>query len=132
MMDGFEPVTFTWAGESYTVQPENQLLLIAKIEADLTAVDRTKTGVEVLLHNPPQSLLAKAYETALRHAGANIKHGEVYMAIMRDFASGKSDAAEKVQTVILALLQLIAPPIAEKIFAVEPGGDDEKKPEPAE
>ena len=111
-MQGFEDVTFEWKGEKYTVPANRQLMLIAKVESALSG-DTGRQAVDLLLQpsGPPHAHLAMAFETALRYAGAVIDDGEVYLAIMEDFANGSGDAALKLNTATLTLLSVIAPPI---------------------
>jgi hypothetical protein len=127
-MKGFEPVTFTWKGESYTVPAEGQLMLIARIE-DALSFGTGEAAIVVLTRNggPSHARLAAAFGAALRHAGADVSDDEVYLSLMEDFASGKADVASKVQGAVLALLSIVAPPIAAHIR-----GDTKKKPQPRE
>ena len=128
MMKGFEPVTLSWKGESYTVPAEGQLMLVAKIESALR--DATgKPAMQALLQSggPDYAALAMAFGAALRHAGANVTDDELYLSIQSDFAESRADAAVVVQGSIIALLSIISPPMGEAMR----GGADEKKPEPA-
>lgn len=124
-MKGFEPVTLSWDGQDYTVQPEGQLMLIAKIE-DALAGESGQHAIHVLTRpgGPSYVRLAQAFGAALRHAGADVTDDEIYLSIMEDFASQRADVAVKVQGAILALLSIIAPPIALSLREPEP----EKKP----
>lgn len=112
MMQGFEDVTFDWAGESYTVPADRQMMLVAKIEAELVG-DTGKQAIEVLLQpsGPPHARLALAFEAALRYAGAAISHGEVYLSIMQDLANNDSASLQKMQMATLTLLSVVSPPI---------------------
>lgn len=124
-MQGFEQVTLGWRGEEYTVQPERQLMLVAKIE-DALSGSSGQQAVDVLLRSggPSVSRLASAYGAALRHAGATVSDDEIYLSIMEDFAEQDADSAVKIQGAIFGLLAIVAPPIARKLAEPEP----EKKP----
>lgn len=119
-MHGFEEVKLGWQGEEFAVPPERQLMLIAKIE-DALAGSSGRQAVDILLQpsGPPMARLSQAYGAALRYAGASVSDDEVYLSIMEDFASGKADAAVKVQSAIVALLAIVAPPIARKMAEAE-------------
>lgn len=122
-MKGFEPVTLSWKGESYTVPADQQLMLIAKIE-DALAGSAGQPAVMVLTRQggPTYSKLALAFGAALRHAGADVTDDEIYLSIMEDFAESNAEVAMKVQAAILALLSIIAPPVAKALM-----GDGGKK-----
>ncbi len=121
-MHGFEDVTFEWDGEKYTVPANKQLMLVAKIESALVG-DTGRQAIDLLLqpNGPPHAHLAAAFEAALRYAGAQIEDGEVYLAIMNDFADGSSDAVTKIAVATLTLLSVVAPPIGRAMR-------DDKKP----
>lgn len=120
MMKGFEPVTLSWGDETYTVPAEGQLLLIGAIE-DALSGKSGQQAVAVLMNpgGPPYTRLAAAYGAALRYAGATVSDDEIYLSIMGDFANQSKDVAVKIQSAILALLAIIAPPIALSLSAQE-------------
>jgi hypothetical protein len=127
-MRGFEPVTLTWKGASYTVAADNQLMLVARIEdalsdgaggSAITAL--TKVG------GPGNARISMAFGAALRHAGADVSDNDVYLSIMDDFASGNADVAVKVQSAVLALIAIVAPPIYAAIVDDSEVTDSEKK-----
>lgn len=127
-MKGFEPVTLEWAGTKYTVPAEGQLMLIAKIEDALSGASGQPAIVTLTRSGGPSySKLAQAFGAALRHAGADVSDDEVYLSIMEDFAAQNADVAVKVQAAILALLAIIAPPVARAV-----SGPSEKKPKAAD
>lgn len=125
-MRGFEPVTVAWKGETYTVEPDRMLMLIAQVE-DALSGGSGKQAVQILTQSggPNYSALSRAFGAALRYAGADVSDEEIYLSIMDDFADRKADVAVKVQQAIMALLAIIAPPIALAL-----SGDDEKKHQP--
>lgn len=124
-MRGFEPVTLAWKGEEFTVPAENQLRLIAMIEDALSGASGEQ-AIAMLARpsGPSYSRLAAAYGAALRFAGASVTDDEIYLSIMSDFAEQKQDAALKVRGAVMALLAIIAPPIALSLAVPEP---DKKK-----
>lgn len=124
-MQGFDDVTFEWGGEKYTVPANRQLMLIAKVESALCG-DTGRQAVDLLLQpsGPPHAHLAMAFEAALRYAGATVEDGEVYLAIMQDFANGSADAVMKINTATLTLLSVVAPPIGR---AMREGDKPKKK-----
>lgn len=113
-MKGFEDVTLTWAGKSYTVPAEKQLGLIARIE-DALSGESGEQAISILWRKegPPHSRMASAFGAALRYAGATVTDEEVYLSIHQDIASqAPEQVAVKVNTMILALLSIISPPMA--------------------
>jgi hypothetical protein len=120
-MRGFEPVTLVWQGESYIVPAENQLLLVAAIE-DALAGASGQHAIHILTRagGPSYVKLSQAYGAALRHAGADVTDDEIYLSIMSDFAEQNADVAVKVQAAIMALLAIVAPPIALSLSEPEP------------
>lgn len=127
-MRGFEDVHLSWKGETFTVPADNQMMLVCKIEDALSTGDGQPAIVTLTqAGGPSYGRLASAFGAALRHAGADVSDQDVYLSIMDDFATGKADVAVKVQGAVLALLSIIAPPVA---HALE-GGDTGKKPQEA-
>lgn len=129
-MKGFSPVHLSWKGEKFTVPADRQLQLILEIE-DALAGASGQQAIAVLMQRggPSYARLSQAYGAALRYAGADVSDDEIYLSIMSDMAEGKADAAAKTQTAILALLAIIAPPVALQLT----GGDaNPTKPDPEE
>lgn len=126
-MQGFEDVTLTYSGVDYTIKAGKLLPVIADIE-DILRGTGTQPAVQVLLRpgGPSYPRLAMAYASALNAGGCGVTGDEIYLAIMDDFAKGKSEAAEKVQMAIFALLQIISPPLALELSKHDGhSGDDE-------
>lgn len=124
-MQGFEDVTLSWRGESYTVPANNQMMLIAKIE-DALSGESGQQALTILFRKegPPHSRLAAAFGAALRHAGARVTDEEIYLSIQDDIAAkGKAEKTIAIQSCILALLSVISPPAYQAIA----GRSDEKK-----
>ena len=127
-MKGFEDVKISWRGEEYVVPADGQLMLICKIEDALAGPSGDGAIVALTREGgPSHARLAAAFGAALRHAGAAVTDDEIYLSIMQDFADGKADVAVKIQGAVVALLSIIAPPIA----AALRDDVDEKKPQEA-
>jgi len=126
-MEGFEPVTISWQGESYTVPADGQLMLVARIESALREATG-KPAMQALLQRggPDYAALAMGFGAALRHAGANVTDDAIYLSIQSDFTVARADTAIKVQNCIMALVSIISPPMGSALRS----GGDEKKPEP--
>jgi len=125
-MKGFEPVTFEWDGERYTVAADHVLELIAEIEDGLRG--RGNRNAFAVLTDPagvPLSRLAMAYGNALRYAGAAVTPSDVYLAIEGGMSEGSPDAALRVQQHVLALMAVMAPQTYRKFTGA--AGDGEKK-----
>lgn len=121
-MQGFEPVTLSWKGESFTVPADKQMMLIAEIEEALAgpkgeaplAVLFRKTGV-------PPTRLANALAAALRYAGAKVTPEEVYLSVQEDIANSTRDQiAQKQWATLVSILSIISPPMAAKITGKDP------------
>ncbi|MBD3803559.1 MAG: hypothetical protein IE919_10015 [Thioclava sp.] len=111
-MKGFEPVTLSWGGKSYTVPADRQLMLIAEIEDALS--DGTGTpAVLVLMRKggPSYARLAGALGAALRYAGAEVSDQEIYLSVVGDIGRGDVRGVIAQQNAILGILSIIAPPI---------------------
>jgi predicted ATP-dependent serine protease len=127
-MRGFEPVTLTWKGEKHTVPAEAQMMLIAEIEDALSGNSGIQ-AISVLMRaeGPPYSRLAAAFAAALRYAGAKVSDQDVYLSIMAGLGKSDGAIAVTIQNAILALLSIVAPPIAAQISE----SDNPGKPSPA-
>lgn len=128
-MLGFEDVTLSWQGQSYTVPANQQMRLIAKIEDALSA-DSGRQALSILFQRegPPYSRLAAAYGAALRHAGAKVTDDEVYLSIQSDLASKtRAEKTVMIQGAIVGLLSIISPPAAASLGGKSQAEDTEKK-----
>ena len=76
---------------------------------------------------PSYGRLSAAFGAALRYAGANVSDLEIYNSIMEDMADQSGDVIVKVQRAVLALMAIIAAPIALKMLDDDPDEDTEKK-----
>lgn len=119
-MKGFEDVTLSWNGEEFTVPAERQLILIAQIE-DALSGSSGEQAVTILMRpgGPPYSRLAAAFGSALRYAGARVSDEEIYLAIVEALAQCNGDVMLEVRNAVLALLAIIARPVAETLAAPE-------------
>jgi len=124
-MKGFEDVTLGWDGKEYVVPANKQLLLIATIE-DVFAGASGRQALEVLCRGsgPSYSTLARAYGAALRYAGADVSDDEVYLTIMSGMANAKGETAILIQSAIVGLISIIAPPIGHMLSS----GDSDAEP----
>lgn len=115
-MQGFEDVTLGWKGESFTIPANRQMGLVARVE-DALSGDTGRQAIAILMQKdgPPYSRLAAAFGAALRYAGATVTDEEIYLSIMEDFTKSKADVVLKLQTVIVALLMVIAPPLGRAV-----------------
>lgn len=120
-MHGFEDVTLGWQGQSYVVPASNQMMLISKIE-DALSGDSGQQALSILFRRegPPYSRLAAAFGAALRHAGARVTDGEVYLSIQNDLVSKpKSEQTATIQACIISLLSIISPPAVASVSSKE-------------
>lgn len=130
-MRGFDDVTLAWQGVEYTIPANAQMMLIAKIE-DALSGDSGQQALSVLFRRegPPYSRLAAAFGAALRHAGARVTDGEIYLSIQSDLVTKtNSQKTEAIQSCIMALLSIISPPAIEAMNEKPEGAPDtsEKK-----
>jgi len=114
-------------GETFTIPANRQMGLVARVE-DALSGETGKQAITILMQKegPPYSRLAAAFGAALRYAGATVTDEEIYLSIMEDFTKSRADVALKLQTVIVALLMIIAPPLGKAVSAPA-GGRNSKK-----
>lgn len=131
-MRGFEPVTLSWQGQSYTVPAEGQLMLIAEIE-DALRGSSPMSAVELLMRpgGPSKARLCMAYAAALKHAGAEAEGDAIYLHVMERLANEDASALVETQGAILGLLAIVAPPVTDAL-SKSIAGADTKKPQAAE
>lgn len=70
----FQPVTLTFKGVDYTVEPENVWGLIGAIESVIT---RTRLVLAIHERDIPEAKVATALAAALNYAGAKVQPHEV-------------------------------------------------------
>lgn len=128
-MHGFEPVTFGWKDETFTVPADRQLRLIAEIEDALVRPGEQAIAVLCRSGGPTYTRLAAAYGAALRYAGADVSDDEIYLSIVGGLGNRDASTAVDVQGYLMALLAVVAPPIHRQIT----GADDAPgKPKPTD
>lgn len=128
-MIGFEDVTLSWGGEDYVVPANEQLELIARLEAAISDEGGHSAVVRLMQPGGPSTArLAKGYGAALRYAGAKVTDNDVYLRIDEDLAGAGGDFHIKVTGYIMGLLAIMSPHTASKIAALTGGGDAGKKP----
>lgn len=97
----FEPVTLTWKGKDYTVDPDRVMMLIAKIEDIITLS-------EIFAYQQkgaaPMGKIAMAYGVALRYAGCSVRDDEVYKGLF------DKDGGSDTLGALTALLGMMIPP----------------------
>ena len=71
----FEDITLTFDGADYVVKANDAMKLIAKVE-DVITLAQLSNPEKVKLNQ-----LALAYTVALKHAGADVTHEQVYAAL---------------------------------------------------
>jgi len=132
MIKGFGPVKLSWAGATYEVPADRQLLLVAEIE-DALRGGGGPSAVQLLMQpgGPGTARLALAYSAALKFAGADVSGDEIYLSIMQGLADQDHGALVQVQNAILMLLAIVAPPITQALLG-EVEGPAEKKTQAAE
>lgn len=114
-MKGFEPVTLGWAGEEYRVPAERQMMLVATIEDTLLGDQGGSAALMLLQGGVKMNRLARAYAAALRYAGATVTDDEVYLAMQTDLAESGADREIELRGAVLALLDIVSPPMALKV-----------------
>lgn len=128
-MQGFEAVTLSWRGQSYTVPANQQMMLIAKIE-DALSGESGQQAISILFRRegPPHTRLAAAFGAALRHAGSKVTDEEIYLSIQTDMISKtKGEKTASIQACIFALLSIISPPAVAHLKGAEPATEAPEK-----
>jgi len=129
-MHGFEPVTFGWKGESFTVPANQQLLLIAEIEDALVRPGEQAVLVLCQSGGPTYYRISRAYGAALRYAGAKVDDEEIYLSIIDGLGNRDTNTVVDVQGYLMGLIAVVAPSIYRKIIAPDEADDTPEKPEP--
>lgn len=103
-MSGFDKVELKWKGQSYTIEPNRVLRLIARIEEVVTVDELVKYANR---QTAPMAKLSMAYGAALRYAGVEATDEEVFESIF----TGARGA--DVTSAITGLLSLMIPKSAQ-------------------
>ncbi|MEM9523644.1 MAG: hypothetical protein AAF982_06575, partial [Pseudomonadota bacterium] len=128
-MKGFEPVTLTWRGASFTVKAEDQLRLIAEIEDALSDSKGTPAVLSLMRPGGPgYARLSAAYGAALRYAGADVTDQDIYLSINEELSEGDPTAAIRMQNAIIGLLAIVSPPAYRRLM-MEDAEDTMGKPQ---
>lgn len=109
----FQDVHLEWDGKRYTVPSDRMMGAIARIEEHVTLSELLKTGRE--RETVKLAVLARAYATVLRYAGADVTDEDVYGGM---FAGMSQTAA--VRAAVESLMAMMVPPQA--IAAVQNAG----------
>jgi hypothetical protein len=108
----FEDIAVEYNGEKRTIQSNQVMRLIARVE-DVISIKRLVKGIED--GDPPMGKVAIAYAMMLRYAGISVTDEEIYCELF-----GNSGAASMALDSAMGLLSLMVPP--EKLVK-----DDKKK-----
>ena len=93
----FNELNLNWKGAEYTVEADNILRLIAKVEDVITLNELYSYSQRGAA---PLAKLATAFGIVLRYAGAKVTDDEVYLSIV----NGGSDAAIVATRTSLAMM----------------------------
>lgn len=117
-MQGFEPVSLVWKGQTFEVVPDRQMELIMRVE-DVLRRNDVRPAVSILAQpgGPGIARLAAAYDAALRYAGAELAPGEVYLACQTELAGEGEEQIGLMYQATLGLMALLSPPMSRKISA---------------
>jgi len=115
----FEDITLSWGGQTYTIPSDRVMPAIARVEEIVTLVELIEMSKK-----PRLSVIAEAYATVLRLAGASVTTEEVY-AGMFSGAQGQIAVAGSLR----GLLSMMIPPSAVDKLTAQ--GSEEAPPPPA-
>jgi hypothetical protein len=116
----FEPITITWAGADYKIEPEKVMGAIATVEQVVTLSELAEM---VQSGRIAFSKIATAFASVLRYAGAKVTNEDVYAGM---FGEDKSSAMQNLSL----LLAMMVPPQAinaGKVQAAPTGGKNSSK-----
>lgn len=107
-MQGFDPITLEWAGESYTVPASRQMELILRVEEGLLK-GHNGQAYDILVRpaGPPLAQFSGVYADALRYAGAKVEPIEVFRAITGNIGSGDGTMLQGAIMDVLRILNLL-------------------------
>jgi len=108
-MQGFDDIELTWQGQTYTVPATRQMELILRVEQGLIE----GTGLqayEVLMRpsGPPLAQFSRVFADALRYAGAQVQHIEVFREITGSVGRGEGELLQDAVMQVMRILNLIA------------------------
>lgn len=99
----FEPIRITWAGQEFTLQPDQVLRTIADVEEILTIGELYVYQSQ--RKTVPLAKLSMAFATVLRHAGARVSGDDVFATLFKD-----GDLQARALQLIHVLQILMLPP----------------------
>ena len=100
-MSIFEDVTLAWDGKEYTVPANKVMMLIAKVEDVITLGQLSDPA------NIKMTQLALAFQVALKYAGADADHDEVYASL---FDMPEDGDVHPVTKAVTDLQMMLVPP----------------------
>lgn len=114
-MSGFDDIKLGWKGKQYTIPARKALGAIARIEQVITLKELTQYAQR---ETAPMAMLAQAYGSVLRYAGAEVEDEEVYAGM---FGAGGGDMSAAISEAVQALMMMMIPPaIRKRMEAGEP------------
>ena len=99
-MSGFDKIELRWKGQTYVVEPNRVLRLIARVEEVVTVDELVKYAQR---QTAPMAKLSMAYGAALRYAGVVVTDEEIFESIF----SGNNSA--EVTQAVTGLLSMMIP-----------------------
>lgn len=106
MSGKFEPITLTWKGRNYIVQPKQILGAIMRIEDTVTL---TEMYSYFQRGGAPIAKLAKAYADVLVYAGVP-KADDLEMEVYTSMFDEGSDRQKQASEAVIAILGMMVPP----------------------
>lgn len=95
----FEDIVLSWGDEEYTIGGDDKIMrLIAMIEEEVTLQ-------ELSAGNPQLTKVSRAYQKALKFAGAEVSVAEVYASLF-------GNSAANITATITGLIAMMVPPAA--------------------
>lgn len=98
----FEDITLGWNDKNYVIPADRVLGAVARIEHHVTLQELLAYGER---GTAPMAVLARAYASVLRYAGAQITDDEVYKGMFSD-----GDTLKIVDDLMSGLLGMMLPP----------------------
>lgn len=93
----FNPIELDWKGEKYTIEADNVLRLIAKVEDHLTLGELWQFQER---GGAPLGKISAAFGVMLRYAGARVKDEEIYTSL----TTGGADAITSATSTLLLMM----------------------------
>lgn len=114
-MKGFQDQVLSWNGAEYTLTARGIMPLVAEVEDILTGSSGQTAGQVLMSRRASPSRVSMAYAAMLRWAGCEVSDEEVYLSMQDDLAEGRSDYLSTYMTATAALLEIVSPPMSEKL-----------------